>query len=69
VGASPGREPGAWQVLLYDGVRGAHSSTTLKGDEPIRYIDVWTNERDRTLEPHPTAADLEEVFATDEWQR
>lgn len=58
-----GREPGTWRVLVYDGVQGGHPKSTLQGREPLRYIDVWSGERDQKLEDHPSADDLRGVTA------
>jgi hypothetical protein len=56
--AVPGREPSVWKTLLYDGVRGGHANAKLRGTEPLRYIDLWSNERDLELDEHPAAAEL-----------
>jgi DNA-binding response OmpR family regulator len=57
--ASEGREPGAWQICLFDGIRGARpNEATLDGAEYLRYSDLWTGERDVDLDPQPTSAEL-----------
>jgi DNA-binding response OmpR family regulator len=63
IASLPGREPSAWRVFVYDGVRGAHANSTLQGSEPVRYIDIWSNERDQKLDEHPTADDLRGITA------
>ena len=55
---SPLANPAAWRVLVYDGIKGGHRDVKPRGQEPLRYIDVWTGERDQKLEDHPTAKEV-----------
>ena len=43
----PGREPNAWRTLVYDGAK--IDLQRVRGDEPIRYIDIWSGQRN--IEP------------------
>jgi CheY-like chemotaxis protein len=45
--ATEGREPGAWQVYVFDGIHGARpNDATLTGAERLRYSNLWSAERD-----------------------
>jgi DNA-binding response OmpR family regulator len=62
--ATEGREPGTWQVCLFDGIRGARSNeANLKGTEPLRYSNLWTGERDMHLDPPLDSAELRGLTA------
>jgi CheY-like chemotaxis protein len=62
--ANEGREPGAWQLLLFDGIRGVRpNETTLAGTERLRYSNLWTAERDVDLETHQTSSELRGLTA------
>ena len=39
----PGQEPNAWHTLVYDGAK--IDLQRVRGDEPIRYIDIWSGQR------------------------
>jgi hypothetical protein len=66
VTAKEGREPGATQVCLFDGIRGARpNEANLKGTEPLRYSDLWTAEREVDIEPQLTSVDLRGI--TPDW--
>ena len=39
----PAREPNAWRTLVYDGAK--IDLQRVRGDEPIRYIDIWSGQR------------------------
>jgi CheY-like chemotaxis protein len=43
--AEPAVEPTAWQVLIFDGLVVDRHTQTLTGEEPIRYLDIWSGQR------------------------
>jgi DNA-binding response OmpR family regulator len=57
--AHPSREPGAWRVCVFDGIRGVRpNDASLKGTERLRYTNLWTGERDVDPEAELTSSDL-----------
>ena len=43
------RDPTAWDIFLYDGVKTVAKSKEFTGKEPIRYIHLWAGTRDVTM--------------------
>lgn len=56
----PALEPSVWKILVYDGVKKNWNTQRLIGNEPIRYIDVWSGKRISNKDQYPTSASIPE---------
>lgn len=57
----PADEPAAWNVYVFDGIRGARSADKLRGTEPLRFIELWSNDRTSRLPDHPELSAIKGV--------
>lgn len=57
--ARSAREPGAWELCLFDGIRDARpNDANLRGTERLRYLNLWTGSRDVEVRPDATSTEL-----------
>jgi hypothetical protein len=59
--AEPGREPGVWEIFVFDGF-GSRTST-LRDDLPLRYLNIWSGSRERVPTSTTVAGDLRGITA------
>lgn len=55
-------EPNAWQISIFDGVRVDRNVQMLTGTEPIRYIDIWSGQRNVIPTSQPKSDSLPEFL-------
>lgn len=55
-------EPNAWQVSIFDGLRMDRNAQVLTGTEPIRYIDIWSGQRNVIPASQPKSSILPEFL-------
>ncbi|MFB0535153.1 MAG: response regulator transcription factor [Anaerolineae bacterium] len=60
--AEPAVEPTAWQVLIFDGLVVDRDTQTLTGEEPIRYLNIWSGQRNVVPASKPNSNMLPEFL-------
>lgn len=55
--------PEVWKILLFDGAAGISNAQKMTGEEPMRYLDIWSGERNATLSTIVTSKLLPESFS------
>ncbi len=55
--------PEVWRILLFDGAVGIQNMQKITGDESVRYIDIWSGERNATPSTIVTSKLLPKSFS------